>query len=137
MQAIFVENSKVPIVCSYLFPGNWLALALGKERFQIYAITLWPFVFCRSRLDQVSKQHESIHILQAGELLVFGFYLVYLWDWLHAIVKYSHKEKRQGQDLFTFAYYRIRAEQEAYSHEKTPIYLQKRQKWSWLRKYTV
>ena len=137
MQAIIVENSKVPIVCSYLFPGNWLALVLGKELFQIYAITLWPFIFCRSRLDAVTKQHESIHILQAGELFVLGFYLVYLWDWLHALLKYSDSEKRQGQDLLTFAYYRIRAEQEAYTHEKTPGYLQKRKSWAWLGEYTI
>lgn len=79
-------------------------------------------------MNQKTVNHESIHIHQYNDLFVIGFLVIYLWDYLHGLIKYRDKEK---------AYFRIRAEQEAYLNEDDLEYLQSRKKREWLRKYNV
>ena len=110
---MIIRNSKVP---------RWLSIVID-----VYAITLWPFVFIRDEGNDRTINHETIHIKQYNELLVIGFYFVYLFDWLHGLIKY-----RDGQ----IAYYRIRMEQEAYENDKDIHYLKDRKLFSWL-KYRV
>ena len=90
----------------------------------VYAITLYPFVVMRESeekegmsvgdrfkaqlKDQTIIHHETIHMRQYKELWVIGLVFVYLYDWIHGVIKYKSFQK---------AYYRIRVEQEAYSNQ--------------------
>ncbi len=112
----FIENSRVPVVLSYFVP------------IQIWAITLFFLVFCRGKLDEVIKRHETIHFQQFLETGVVGFVALYLWDYLHGFIKYRDGYK---------AYMRIRAEQEAYDNDQDVDYLANRPRFSWIKKYKV
>ena len=113
MNPLIVRNSRIPRSLSLFI--------------DIYAITLFPFVFIRDDGDAITLQHESIHIHQQRELFVLFFYLLYVMDWMIGLVKYRDRGA---------AYCRIRFEQEAYAHESFPDYLQERKKFAW-REYRV
>ena len=113
---IFVENSRIPVLLSYLAP------------IQIWAITLFFIVFCKGSLQEVIKRHETIHFQQMLETGVVGFVVLYLWDYLHGYVKY-----RDGAT----AYRMIRAEQEAYDNDHDENYLATRPRFSWIKTYKV
>lgn len=110
---IVVTNSRVPKLLSWVINA--------------YAITLWPFVFIRDEGNDRTINHETIHIKQYNELLIIGFLGLYLWDWLHGLVKYRNRQT---------AYYRIRFEQEAYENDKDVNYLVNRKSFAW-RQYKV
>ena len=59
---IVLQNSKIP---------QWLSIFIN-----IWAITIWPFVICRGEMDEVTLNHEKIHIKQQAELLDFIFYML-------------------------------------------------------------
>ena len=65
---IIIRNSKIPKALSFVI--------------DIYAITIWPFVFIRDDGNELTINHESIHIKQQQELFVLPFYLLYFWEWL-------------------------------------------------------
>ena len=90
----------------------------------IGAITIWPFVFIRRGVEPSVRliRHETIHIRQYNELLVVGFWLVYLFDWLRGLIKYRDTDK---------AYRQIRMEQEAYENEYDETYLERRRHFAW------
>ena len=113
MKPIIIEHSRIPKMLSWVI--------------NIWAITLWPFIICKGKMDAVDKCHESIHIKQQGELLVVFFYLIYAWDWIVGLIKYKDKE---------IAYEQIRFEQEAYKFELELKYPKKRKLYAW-RKYKV
>ena len=113
LKPIFVENSKIPVLLSYIAP------------IVINAIALFPFVFCRTTISENTKTHETIHFQQQLETLVLGFYIIYLWDYARARLRGI-----KGKD----AYYLIRAEKEAYINESFPEYLRSRKRWNWLRR---
>jgi hypothetical protein len=113
MKPIIVENSKIPKLLSLVI--------------QIGAITLWPFIFFRDDADEITVNHESIHIAQYNELFVIGFLFLYCFDYINGLIKYKNK---------VTAYYNIRFEKEAYEFELDLKYLEKREKYSW-RKYSV
>lgn len=108
---IFIEKSRVPRLLSYLAP------------IEIYAIALFPFVFCKDAITERVKNHETIHFQQQLETLIIPFYIIYLYDWI--------KSKVKGLTGIE-AYYAIRAEKEAYSNEGNFQYLEKRKRWQWL-----
>ena len=111
MKSILVRNSSIPKALSWFFP--------------VAAITLWPFILIRPGYDTDRLiNHEKIHIVQYNELLVLGFLLLYLWDWVVGLLKYRSTKT---------AYYQIRFEQEARFGEGQEDYLEKRPKHSWLR----
>ncbi|MCB1156740.1 MAG: hypothetical protein KDK45_04495 [Leptospiraceae bacterium] len=136
MQAKIIENSSLPLVLTYMSPLSWYRMMRRKPVFQIHAITLWPFVFCRGKIGPVTRNHESIHIAQATETLVFFFYIIYLYDWLKGLWKYRN-DYRGYSSRFEKAYYRIRAEQEAYTNDKNLNYFSVRKSREWLWKYKV
>ena len=70
MKARVVENSKVPEFLSKFSPIS------------ISAITIWPFVFFRGKAVPVTLNHELIHIEQYNDLFVFGFFVIYLYDYI-------------------------------------------------------
>ena len=88
------------------------------------AITLYPFIISREKMDKLTLNHEMIHIKQQQELLVIGFYLLYGMWWLQGILKGMNKAE---------AYYSIPFEIEAYMHDEDMRYLKKRKRWAWKR----
>lgn len=109
----FFENSKIPVILSYLSP-----ISIG-------AITIGPLVFSRGEMSDVIKNHESIHWQQYIDCGILGFivlyYSFYFWNW----VKY-----RDGK----LAYFMIPFEKEAYDNDENMDYLQSRQRYAWLKK---
>lgn len=105
---IIVKNSVVPRLMSVFI--------------DVYAITLWPFIFIRDEGDQRTVTHEMIHVKQQLELWIVGFYLVYLIDWIRGLRIY---------DDATAAYAFIRFEQEAYNNHDDPSYPDNRKKFAW------
>ena len=109
MKAKVIYKSRIPRLFSLFMP--------------VSAVTLWPFIFVREeRPSQTLLQHELIHIKQANELGVIGFYALYLIDWFRALWIYRRPEQ---------AYRRIRFEQEAYHHQDEPDYLAQRPRNAW------
>jgi len=91
------------------------------------AITLFPFVFYRSKFyikrDEM-RRYESIHIAQQIELLVIGFYILYLFFYLqNRFRKMNHKT----------AYREIPFEIETRSYENAYGYLEVRKKYAWTK----
>ena len=70
---IILTNSFVPRVSSIFI--------------NVYAITLFPFIFIKDEGDPVVINHESIHIKQQSELFVIFFYLLYVF------LKFSESER--------------------------------------------
>lgn len=108
----FFENSKVPVILSYLAP------------IEIGAITIGPLVFSRGEMSEVTKNHEAIHWQQYIETGILGFiilyYSFYFWNW----VKY-----RDGE----LAYFMIPFEKEAYDNHENLDYLDSRERYSWVK----
>ncbi|HAW20189.1 MAG TPA: hypothetical protein DCX14_08410 [Flavobacteriales bacterium] len=111
LKPIFIQNSKVPILLSYLAPIN------------IGAITLGFIVFSRGEVSPKTRQHETIHFQQFLETLFIGFFVLYAYDYIKNYINY-----RDG----SLAYYNIRAEKEAYQHDETEDYLTVRRRWRWI-----
>ena len=85
-------------------------------------------IYYSQREDQQDNhKHESIHIAQYIELLVIGFLILYLWDWVRGLIKYKDTN---------VAYRKIRLEQEAYEYQRSFTYLDKRERFAW-KKYKV
>ena len=112
LKPIFIQNSTIPKILSKFAP------------LEIWAITLFPFVFCRGELGESTKRHETIHFQQQLETGVFFFYLIYLWDYL--------KLRKNGHAGW-IAYRQIRAEKEAHAKDSDPYYLEERKRWKWLK----
>tara|TARA_R110002012_G_scaffold255010_1_gene434166 strand:- start:2501 stop:2824 length:324 start_codon:yes stop_codon:yes gene_type:complete len=92
-------------------------------------ITLFPFIILRHysfRDNKVLINHERIHLKQQLELLVIGFYLWYIIEFLVLYVKYKNWNK---------AYRNISFEQEAYSNESDLMYLKDRPLFAFLKFY--
>jgi hypothetical protein len=108
---IFVENSWLPRILSYISPVS------------IRAITFGFIVFNRGEVNEQTKLHETIHFQQFLETLFIGFLILYFYDWIKGYITYKNAE---------IAYFMIRAEQEAYNNEKNKLYLTKRKRWKWI-----
>lgn len=93
------------------------------------AMTVWPFVFIRKKYEgrnlPITMNHEKIHAVQQKELLLLGFYLVYVFEYLWKLLKYGNSNK---------AYMMISFEREAYEHEKDMTYLDRRKHYAQWRK---
>lgn len=88
----------------------------------VYAITLYPFIISKEKLDVTVYNHEKIHLEQQRELWLIGFYLLYVWYWLKARLKGLNGRK---------AYYAIPFEREAYENDKNLSYLKDRKPHAW------
>ena len=104
MKPIVVKNSRLPKLLSWFM--------------DVKGITLFPFIFIKGEGNDQLIRHETIHIKQYAETLVLGFLLVYLWDFVHGLLKYKN---------FNDAYKSIRFEREAYSFSADPSYLEYRE----------
>ena len=110
MKFYIIENSKIP---KYL---SWFI--------DIWAITLYPFVICKGKLDQQTKTHEIIHLHQQRELWLIGFYVLYVLYWAIGVWKLKS---------FHGAYMFIPFEKEAYMHDNDPTYPVRRKSFSWMK----
>ncbi len=124
MKPILVNHSKIPVFLSHFSPID------------IWAITIWPFVFCRGEMSPGDVNHESIHIEQYNDLFVIGFLILYYTDWFRGLIKYR-KDYEGYASASQKAYFRIRAEQEAYEFDGDLDYLKNRKRYEWLTKYKV
>lgn len=93
------------------------------------ALTLWPFVFVRkdARMAATTIRHENIHGRQQKELLLVGFYLWYVAEWLVKLCYYRNS---------ITAYKNISFEREAYSNESNIVYLDERKPYAFLKYLT-
>jgi hypothetical protein len=100
------------VVNKYLVPNGYAA------------ITLYPFIILKDkkyRSNETLINHERIHIAQQKELLVVGFYILYVLNWLVNLVIEPDE-----------AYRSIVFEQEAKEYESYLIYLQERPNFNWI-----
>ena len=96
-------------------------LPFGKR---FYAINLCGILFAKGPCDETVINHESIHTRQILELLILGFYLWYVAEWLVKSVLYRS----------TFAGYKnISFEREAYANERNLNYLSGRGAYSFIK----
>jgi len=88
------------------------------------AITIFPFILLRRnglKVDKVLLNHERIHLVQALELAVFPFYIMYIAEFFVRYIKYKNFDK---------AYRNICFEKEAYANQDNVNYLKQRKLWS-------
>lgn len=104
-----IQNSKIPQALSWVI--------------SIRAITLYPFIIFKDEADDVTINHERIHIVQQKELFVIPFYVLYVWYWLVNRIKYH--------DLGPDAYYNLPFEREAYRWDHDFTYLKDRPAHAW------
>ncbi|MBK8443245.1 MAG: hypothetical protein IPL35_07435 [Sphingobacteriales bacterium] len=92
-----------------------------------HAITLYPFIILKQqqlRQHKVLLNHERIHLRQQLELLIIGFYIWYVAEYLVG--------RLRGKSHF-IAYRGISFEREAYACEEDLKYLQRRKFWGFLK----
>ena len=98
---------------------------IARDKFD--GINILGLIFVRSKKYKTLINHELIHTRQYVETLWIGFFIIYLFDYLHALLKYRN---------FGKAYERIRFEQEANKYRFSDDYLQIRGLFAW-RKFSV
>ena len=110
MKFYVIENSKIPKMLS-LFIDVW-------------AITLYPFIICKGKMNQQTRTHEIIHLHQQRELLVIGFYVLYVLFWLRHLIQHRS---------LVMAYACIPFEREAYDNDTEFTYPLNRKRFSWVK----
>ena len=87
------------------------------------AINPFGIVFVKkgNTLSSEIKNHEAIHTAQIKELLIIGFYVWYILEWLWKIILYGKT-----------AYYHISFEREAYANATNKSYLSKRKTFAFI-----
>lgn len=96
-------------------------LPIGKK---YYAINFCGVVFAKGPCDEVTLNHEAIHTAQIKELLVVGFYLWYLVEWLYCSLR---------RRSFHRGYLSISFEREAYANASNLNYLSSRKRFAFLK----
>jgi hypothetical protein len=94
---------------------------------QTSAMALFPFILSREKSQDMSPSllcHETIHFRQQLELLLIGFYLLYLVFYFYYRIK--------GYDRFN-AYMSIPFEREAYHFQDDIEYLNQRPFFHWIK----
>ena len=98
-------------------------------------ITLYPFIFILKTLEkdpeiEIIVNHELIHIEQQKELLIIGFYFLYVYFMIINIIK--ELINFNFKNPYLEAYYKNPFEKEAYFHEKDFYYTHNRPKHNWI-----
>lgn len=96
-------------------------LPIGKRYF---AINLCGVVFAKGECDRFTLNHEGIHTEQIKELLVIGFYLFYVMEWILRAIQYRS---------FYRGYLNISFEREAYTHANDLSYIPSRPRFAFFR----
>jgi hypothetical protein len=93
-------------------------------KLKISAVTIYPFIFIKSKYKKTTLNHEKIHIAQAKELFVFGFYIWYLFSFLYQFLnRFNYHD----------SYRNIIFEREAYGEDNNLDYLNKRKRFNFLK----
>ena len=103
---------------------NSIIPKLASVFINVYAITLWPFIFIRDEGNEQTIRHEKIHLEQQKELFLIGFYLLYVMFWIVGLFRYRSTQ---------IAYYEIPFEREAYSNDENWVYLLNRKRHDWTK----
>lgn len=119
-----VENAFLPL-------GGYKAMTIGP----------WIFVHYGAVMKDEDVNHEAIHWEQEKELLIVGFYILYVLLFLWELVRctfdkargWSERSYRNG--LWGRAYRSNAFEREAYAHEREPLYKYQRKRFAWARKW--
>ena len=86
------------------------------------AMALWPFIFTKVELHPQILTHERIHLKQQTELLLVGFYLLYILNFIWNLIRMRRRPYRD-----------IIFEREAYDNQQDPAYLYFRKPYSWTK----
>lgn len=99
----------------------WLVSLLSVV-VEAHAMAFWPFIVTKVPLSAQGENHERIHLAQQVELLLLGFYILYVLDYFRA---------RAAGASPTEAYFGIRFEREAFDHQADLTYLANRSAYAW------
>ena len=107
------EDSKIPVWLSKIAP------------IEIYAVSFFIFVWCRSKMPYYVQRHETIHFQQQLELLFIGQWILYGLFYVKNFIKYKGDGRR--------SYINNPFELEAYANEKNYNYLKERKRYNWIK----
>lgn len=104
-------------------------------------IMLLCFVFAHkgTKVTDVDMRHEAIHWEQEKELLIVGFYILYVLMFAFRLVQYAITGYRlelhgfEKLSLWKTAYRRIPFEREAYCNQNYGGYIKDRQHYCWIK----
>ena len=117
MIPIIIKNNRILNIMEKIFVMN------------LNAITLWPFIIIKeNNLPREIINHELIHIAQCKELLVVGFYILFILEFIFNTIKYRDRYKAYCSSLF---------EIEAYTHMSDLSYLKKRRYFAWISERNI
>jgi hypothetical protein len=96
------------------------------KKLGLKGITLFPFILISKELkgDSVLLNHERIHLEQQKELLVIGFYVLYLLNFFINMIIYA---------IPGIAYRELLFEKESRAHGQDLNYISKRKRYAWLK----
>lgn len=89
-------------------------------------INLFGILFTKSKLDNITLNHEEIHTAQMKEMLFIFFYLWYSLEYL--IIRLCNVKDKQND-----VYHEVSFEEEAYNNEDNLNYLKTRKHYSWFK----
>jgi hypothetical protein len=105
--------------------AKWFCKLIG-----VRGIVIFPFAIVNNKKDKVLVNHELIHIEQAKELWVLGFY------WLYFKYYFQNRRRYKGHSIVKhfWSYRSIPFEKEAFTFQSRLDYLDKRKPKAW-KKY--
>ena len=109
MKPIAIQNKLSSLVCKAMFMS---------------LLIVWPVILVRDEKTRLASLNRAkIKWSQMTELLVFGRFLIYLWDYAEGLIKYGS---------FKMAHRRVRFEQELMSYEQNMNYISTRPLFGWV-----
>ena len=90
------------------------------------AMNLFGIIFTKSSLSEIELNHEKIHTKQMLELLIIGFYLWYIIEYL-LIRIFGNKDSQ------TDRYHEVSFEEEAHNNDTNLNYLKNRKPFNWIK----
>ena len=90
------------------------------------AMNLFGIIFTKSSLSEIELNHEKIHTKQMLELLIIGFYLWYIIEYL-LIRIFGNKDSQ------TDRYHEVSFEEEAHNNDTNLNYLKNRKPFAWIK----
>lgn len=100
-----------------IIKSNTITKLLG-----VRGIMLFPFIIVIRKPNKILLNHERIHYVQCKELMILGFYVIYIAWFAAGILRYWSWSK---------AYQMVPFEKEAYFFQSDPQYLKNRKRFAW------
>lgn len=103
------------------------------------AMTIGPWIFTRDirKITSTVLNHEAVHWEKEKELLILGFYLLYITFFVFNLIACLFDRQRgtradgRFRSIWKRAYYTIPFEEEAYDNEGNSEYIQHRKHYAW------